>query len=77
MTQKKKTAFHRPPKKEVKQNNNTKDQSYTIPEKHQPLSNDEKTKRTFNESIDDAPSVTQIYKQVNQKHKQNEGEKLA
>ena len=37
-----KTALHTLSKKEVKQNNNTKDQSSTIPEKNQPLSKIEK-----------------------------------
>ena len=41
----KKTALHTSPKKEVKQNNNAKDQSSTILDKNQPLSNDEKKKQ--------------------------------
>ena len=44
----KKTALHTPPKKEVKQNYNTNDQSSTIPEKNKPLSNGEKKKTTSN-----------------------------
>ena len=66
-----KTTLHTLSKIEVKQNHNTKDQSSTIPEKNQPLSNNDKKKK-LNKSKDDVPSVTQTSKQVNQKHKQND-----
>ena len=42
----------------VKENNNTKDQSFTKPEKNQQLSNDEKRNKILNESMDDVSSVT-------------------
>ena len=74
MKKTKKTALHTPSKKEVKQNNNTKDHSSTIPERNQSLFNKEKKNTTSNESMDDVVSVTQTSKQVNQKHKQNDVE---
>ena len=41
----------------------------------QSLSNDEKTKTTSNNTIDDIPSVTQTSKQVKQNDKQNHQER--